>query len=475
MIRRAKIVATIGPATSDLESLQRLTAAGMDFCRLNFSHGSHADHALVIEHLKEQRQADGKSLGILQDLQGPKIRTGLLVNGQPVSLIEGHDLTLTTEAIEGTSSRVSVSYPALPDDVQVGNHILLDDGQIELEVRAVKADEIETRVIQGGLLGNRKGLNLPGVDLSTPSLTEKDLDDLDFGLKHQVDAVALSFVRKADDVLQLRREIELRAPNGTRPLVIAKLERPQAVVNLGEILEVVDGVMVARGDLGVEVGPERVPSLQKTIIQQAKANQRFVITATQMLKSMIENARPTRAEASDVANAVFDGSDALMLSGETAVGQHPVASIQTMSRIILDAEEHALEWTRDFTDLQAVTSDDALATTLAARELAGDRDVAAIAVFTRSGRTAWLMANARPTVPTLAFTPEPRTYSKLSLAWGVIPNLIPMANSVEDMIEHVRSACRESGLVQPGEQVVMVASLPVGEMGPPNFVLLLSV
>jgi pyruvate kinase len=475
MTRRAKIVATIGPATSDPDSLQRLMEAGMDFCRLNFSHGSHADHALVMDRVKELRQAHGNPLGILQDLQGPKIRTGVLFNGEPVKLLEGQDFTLTTDVIEGTSSRVSVNYPALPDDVQVGDHIMLDDGQLELEVRSLTGSEVETRVIQGGTLGSRKGLNLPGVELSTPSLTEKDLEHLEFGLEHGVDAVALSFVRRADDVLQLRRAIEKNSQDGIKPLVIAKLERSQAVVNLDEILDVVDGVMVARGDLGVEVGPERVPSLQKTIIQQAIARQRFVITATQMLESMIENRRPTRAEASDVANAVFDGSDALMLSGETAIGQHPVAAIQTMSRIILDAEEHALEWTRDFSNPQAVTSDDALATTLAARELAGDRDVAAIAVFTRSGRTAWLMANARPTVPTLAFTPEPQTYTKLSLAWGVIPHLIPMAHTVEEMIERVRSACRESGLVQPGEQVVMVASLPVGEMGPPNFVLLLAV
>jgi pyruvate kinase len=447
----------------------------MDFCRLNFSHGSHADHALVMDRLKELRQAHSKPLGILQDLQGPKIRTGVLFNGQPVKLLEGQNFTLTTDIIEGTSSKVSVNYPALPDDVQVGDHIMLDDGQLELEVQSLTGSEVETRVIQGGTLGNRKGLNLPGVELSTPSLTEKDLKDLEFGLEHGVDAVALSFVRRADDVLQLRRAIEQNTQDGVQPLVIAKLERPQAVDNLEEILDVVDGVMVARGDLGVEVGPERVPSLQKTIIHQAKARQRFVITATQMLESMIENVRPTRAEASDVANAVFDGSDALMLSGETAIGQHPVAAIQTMSRIILDAEEHALEWTHDFSNLEAVTSDDALATTQAARELAGDRDVAAIAVFTRSGRTAWLMANARPAVPTLAFTPEPQTYTKLSLAWGVIPHLIPMANTVEEMIERVRNACRESGFVQPGEQVVMVASLPVGEMGPPNFVLLLAV
>jgi len=475
MTRRAKIVATIGPGCSDRDCLQQLIGAGMDVARLNFSHGSHADHRIVIDRLKTLRHELGKPLGILQDLQGPKIRTGLLKNGEAVQLIEGKNLTLTTESIDGTPSRVSVDYPMLPDEVRVGDHIMLDDGQLELEVQACKGTEINTTIVHGGMLGNRKGINLPGVELTAPSLTDKDLEDLSFGLEQGVDAVALSFVRRAEDVLQLRKAIEQRISDRNLPLIIAKLERPEAVKNLTAILDVVDGVMVARGDLGVEVGPERVPSLQKSIIRQALAKQRFVITATQMLESMIEHARPTRAEASDVANAVFDGSDALMLSGETAIGKYPIPAIQTMSRIILDAEEHAMEWTRDFTDLQAKTSDDALATTHAARELAGDRDVAAIAVFTRSGRTAWLMANARPLVPTLAFTPEPQTYARLSLAWGVIPHLIPMANTVEEMTEHVRAACRGSGLVKSGEQVVMVASLPVGKMGLPNFVLLLDI
>jgi pyruvate kinase len=283
--------------------------------------------------------------------------------------------------------------------------------------------------------------------------------------------VALSFVRQSEDIVQLRELITESNALEQAPLIIAKLERPEAIDNLEAILDVSDGVMVARGDLGVEVSPEKVPSLQKQIIQEALARQRFVITATQMLESMISNARPTRAEASDVANAVFDGSDVLMLSGETAVGSYPVQTLATMDRIIVDAERHAVKWGQQIT-IESLTDDDAVATTHAARALAHDRQVAALAVFTRSGRSAWLLSSVRPNVPILAFTPEASTYRQLTLAWGVIPHLIDMADSVEEMIEHVRKACLESGIVSAGEQVVMVASLPVGAMGPPNFTLL---
>jgi len=351
----------------------------------------------------------------------------------------------------------------------------MDDGRIELRVQQITGKEVITEIVNGGLLGNRKGINLPGVRLSAPSLTEKDLDDLRFGLEHGVDAVALSFVRSGKDMQQLLEKIDNLKPDGPRPLIIAKLERPEAVDHLDEILDASDGVMVARGDLGVEVSPERVPSLQKLIIHQARSRQRFVITATQMLESMIENPRPTRAEASDVANAVFDGSDALMLSGETSIGKYPVAAVETMVRIILDAEAHAVEWGLVVSNVNQITADDAVATTHAARALAQDRGVAAVAVFTRSGRTARLMANARPRVPILAFTPEAETHAQLALSWGTIPYLIPKANSVEEMIEHVRIACQKSDQVRGGEQVVMVASLPVGEMGLPNFVLLLEI
>jgi len=475
MIRRAKIVATLGPSTEDEGCLEQLLQAGLDVARLNFSHGSHDEHAVLIERIKQLRKRACKPIAILQDLQGPKLRTGLLAGGDPVFLVTGEQLTLTTEPLEGTPARISVDYAPLPDEVSPGDRILMDDGRLELRVRDVHGDDVVTEIINGGLLGNRKGINLPGVQLSAPCMTEKDLDDLHFGLQHGVDAVALSFVRRGEDMQQLRQAIAAEDSGGNAPLIIAKLERPEAVDRLDEILEASDGVMVARGDLGVEVSPERVPSLQKLIIQRARITQRFVITATQMLETMIENPRPTRAEASDVANAVFDGSDALMLSGETSIGKYPVASVETMARIILDAEAHAAQWGVAPMVENKVTADDAVATTHAACALAQDRGVAAVAVFTRSGRTARLMANARPSVPILAFTPEARTHNQLSLAWGTIPHLVPKANSVEGMIEHVRAACRESDLVQVGEQVVMVASLPVGEMGPPNFVFLLEV
>jgi pyruvate kinase len=475
MKRRAKIIATLGPSTRESDCLEELIEAGLDVSRLNFSHGSHESHAVLIARLKELRERTARPIGILQDLQGPKLRTGMLAGGDPVYLVPGGQLILTTEHVEGNQARISVDYEPLPDEVDPGDRILMDDGRLELRVKETKDSEVITEVVNGGLLGNRKGINLPGVRISAPCLTEKDLEDLRFGIEHGVDAVALSFVRSGSDMQKLTQAIEQFGPDRQRPLTIAKLERPEAVDHLDEILDASDGVMVARGDLGVEVSPERVPSLQKLIIHRARSKQKFVITATQMLETMIENPRPTRAEASDVANAVFDGSDALMLSGETSIGKYPIAAVETMSRIILDAEAHAVQWGMPVPSDNQVTADDAVATTHAACALAQDRGVAAVAVFTRSGRTARLMANARPRVPILAFTPEAETHAQLSLAWGTIPHLIPKANSVEEMIEHVRIACRRSDIVQVGEQVVMVASLPVGEMGPPNFVLLLEI
>jgi len=469
-IRRAKIIATVGPACQ--ERLDALIQAGADMLRLNFSHGDHNNHAEVIARVRALEQEAGRPIGILQDLQGPKLRTGRLKGDKPVMLEAGQRLILTTEAVEGTKTRIGINYPPLPEEVRPGDRILLDDGQLELRVLEVHTPEIHTEVVIGGQLGSRKGLNLPGVQLSAPSLTEKDRRDLAFGISQGVDAVALSFVRRGEDVHRLRDAIHANLNGARPPLVIAKLERPEAIENLVDILELSDGVMVARGDLGVEVSPEKVPSIQKQIIRMACAHQRFAITATQMLESMINSPRPTRAEASDVANAVFDGSDALMLSGETAMGTYPIAAVRTMERIILDAEAHMPEWGRGEDQRPATTDDDAIATTHAARALAHDRNVAAIAVFTRSGRTARLMSFTRPRVPILAFSPEERTYRQLSLAWGVVPYLIPTAQSVEEMIEHVRRACLASGLVRSGQQVVMIASLPVGAMGPPNFTLL---
>jgi pyruvate kinase len=365
-----------------------------------------------------------------------------------------------------------VKYPSLPNDVKPGDRILLDDGSIELKVTRVEAPEVKTEILVGGKLGSHKGINLPGVKLSAPAITTKDIQDLTFGLEHRVDLIALSYVRLPEDLHQLRQSITEIEPRCENLPLIAKLERPEAIHHLDAILEVCEGVMVARGDLGVEVSAERVPSLQKQIIQRANAKLKIVITATQMLETMIHNPRPTRAEASDVANAVFDGSDALMLSGETAIGEFPICTVRTMDRIICDAEEHAHKWGYQPLDVETSKLDDAVATTHAARSLAQDRNVAAIAVFTRSGRTAQLMSKARPKVPILAFTPENPTYNLMAIHWGVVPFLVPMAHTVEQMIDRVRDACLASGIVQIGEQVVVVASLPVGAMGPPNFTLL---
>ena len=471
MTRKAKIIATTGPASSSSSMLKQLLQAGVDVVRLNFSHGTYDDHAKVIKEIRSLAKKERRSLAILQDLQGPKLRTGMLEDREAVVLSRGEQIMLTTRDVVGTKDAIQVNYDSFPQEVNEGDRILLDDGNIELRVTSIDGDDVSTKVVFGGKLGNKKGINLPGVNLSAPSLTKKDLQDIEFGLAHDVDAIALSFVRRADDVVRLREAIS-SSTHDCAPLLIAKLEKPEAIDNLDQILAVCDGVMVARGDLGVEVAPERVPSIQKHIIQHANAAQRFVITATQMLDSMIENSRPSRAEASDVANAVFDGSDGLMLSGETAIGEYPIATVETMDRIIRDAESHAQQWSCVLAEEDLITDDDAIATTQAARALARDRDVAAIAVFTRSGRTARLMSYSRPSVPIVAFTPEAKTFNQLALSWGVIPNLVKKANSVEEMIERVRTACLAGGIVNHGQQIVLVASLPIGAMGPPNFTLL---
>ena len=472
MTRRAKIIATIGPASSDLDSLKRMVAAGMDVARLNFSHGDHTIHAQTINLLREVSEQTGKAIAILQDLRGPKLRTGMIANGEVLHLQAGEKISLSTEPVQGTAERIYVNYEALPGDVKAGDRILIDDGCIELSVLKTTKTDVQAEIVTGGKLGNNKGINLPGVSLSTPALTKQDLEDLAFGIEQGVDAVALSFVRRAEDIHTLRGAIAACCSERQDMPVIAKLERPEAVERLDAILEACDGVMVARGDLGVEVAPERVPSIQKQIIHRANEEHRIVITATQMLESMMDNPHPTRAEASDVANAVFDGSDALMLSGETAIGKYPIKVVETMADIIIDAEEHGSEWGQDIYNSTLETEDDAVATTHAARMLAHDRDVAAIAVFTRSGRTAKLMSSVRPRVPIWAFTPDPTTFQRMALLWGVLPFLVPMAHSVEEMIDHVRDSSLASGLARRGEQVVLVASLPIGAMGHPNFTLL---
>ena len=470
--RRAKIVATIGPASRDERVIREMIKAGMNVARINFSHGTKEDHTASIDQIRRAARYSDQPVTILQDLQGPKIRTGLIKDGE-VRIKAGQTLTLTTKELVGDSETVSIDYPDLPFSVKPKGHILLDDGNLELLVKKIGDDFVETEVILGGILKSHKGVNLPGAILSVQAFTEKDRSDLEFGLELGVDAIALSFVRTAQDIARLKQEIACIAPDRIKIPIIAKLERPEALKNLHEIIHAADGVMVARGDLGVEMSPEEVPIAQKEIIQIANRHTKIVITATQMLDSMITNPRPTRAEASDVANAIFDGSDAVMLSGETAIGKHPVKVIEMMEAITLQAEKHILEWgPGEMTLSQDVPHDDALFITRAARELAQDRDVSAIAVFTSSGRTARMMSKGRPNVPIMAFTPNERTYNQMALMWGVTPYLVPHAETVEVMLTHVEAAIISATDLKPGHEVVLLAGFPIGAMRPANFALL---
>jgi len=468
-MRRTKIIATIGPATEDEAQLEALIRAGVNVIRLNFSHGTPASHAAVIERVRRIADRLGIAVAILQDLAGPKIRTGPLEGGEPVRLVDGATFTLTTRPVPGTAQIVSTTYAGLPQDVHEGDRILLDDGLMELRVVGVQGQEVITQVVHGGLLKEHKGINLPGVAIQAPALTEKDHDDLAFGLAQGVDYVALSFVRRAEDMYRLRQAIAEHVSPDQSPMVIAKLEKPQALDNLEAILDVSDGVMVARGDLGVELSPQQVPIAQKTIIEAANRKHRCVITATQMLESMIANPRPTRAEASDVANAIFDGTDAIMLSGETSVGAYPIDAVRMMAAIAEAAEAHLARWGHPPINRDA-TYDDALAIVRAARELAQDRSVRAICAFTRTGRTAQLMSKERPHVPILAFTPNERVRRRLALAWGVVPCLLEPRQTVEELLAGVEAALKAQALVRPGEQIVVTGGLPVDVQTKTNFI-----
>jgi pyruvate kinase len=468
---RARIVATIGPASRKEETLIAMIEAGMNVARLNFSHGTHADHAQSVEMIRRAAEHVGVPIAILQDLQGVKIRIGLLQNGK-VELKDGQLFVLTNRDVPGDEKEVSISWPSLPRDVKKDHLLLLDDGRLTLRVLDSTDTDIRTVVEHGGELLPHKGINLPGTRLAAPSLTDKDLADLAFGLTQDVDAVAISFVRRAEDIARVRQAIIEFDRKKARLPVIAKLERREALDHLVDILEVADGVMVARGDLGVETSLKDVPIIQKTIIQTANQKSKLVITATQMLETMITNPQPTRAEASDVANAVFDGTDAVMLSGETAVGSYPVETIRMMASILCEAEKHLTEWGRWHGYRSGIEKENDTAIAHAAAELANDRKVAAVAVFTNLGHTARLMSKARPCAPILAFTPDQATYRRLALMWGVVPMLVPTASSVESMVAHVETALLSSGPIRPGEQVVLVASLPMDLQGPPNFLLL---
>lgn len=472
VLRRTKIVATIGPASRSESVLRQLIWAGMDVARLNFSHGTHEEHAEVIRTVRYLSKRMGKPVTILQDLQGPKIRLGDLI--QPITVEQGQVVRFQVADAQTDPEVLPVAFPAFLDYVHPGTRIVMDDGLLEFEVVEVDEGEVKARVLVGGVVSSHKGINLPGVAIDIPGFTEKDEVDLKFGLDHDVDAVAISFVRTAEDVARVRQAIGQHAPDKVDIPLIAKMERREALENLEEILTVADGVMVARGDLGVEIPIQEVPIAQKRIIEMANRYGKVVITATQMLESMMHHPRPTRAEASDVANAVFDGTDALMLSGETASGKYPVEAVRTMDAIIRTAEMHlghinrCLRNGEEFArELQGLP----LSLALAARKLADMPDMAALAVFTHTGRTAILLSKTRPNAAILAFTPEERTYRRLNMYWGVYPHTTPFAENVEKMLSHIESAMKSTGLVRRGQKVVLIAGFPVDAMRPANFLL----
>ncbi|NRD56437.1 pyruvate kinase [Corallococcus exiguus] len=467
-MRRAKIVCTLGPASQTPEMLEALLEAGMDVARLNFSHGSHEQHQANIDMLRAASLKVRKAVGILGDLQGPKIRTGRFVTGS-TELKHGATFHITTdETVKGTDEIVSTTYPHLAADVNPGDRILLDDGLLEL--RVVETDKkqlIKTEVVHGGILKNNKGINLPGVAVRADALTPKDREDLIFGLKAGVDYIALSFVRQPSDLDSARQAM---AEVGRTVPIISKLEKPEAIARLDAILDKTDGVMVARGDLGVEIPPEEVPAVQKDIIRRSNLRGLPVIVATQMLNSMIDNPRPTRAEASDVANAVYDGADALMLSGETASGKFPLDSVQMMERIILAAEsssraqllprqiEAPLGLPLHFPDVIARV----------ACEAAKASGATLIAAFTLSGVTARLLAHYRPTVPIVAFSPNQEVRRRLSLLWGVVPRVLEPIQETETMLRRVEEELVSRGLARRGDRIVVVFGAPVGQPGKIN-------
>jgi len=467
MSRRAKIVCTLGPATSSAEQVTALVEAGMDVARLNFSHGAHADHEKAYRLVREASDQTGHAVAVLADLQGPKIRLGTFAAG-PVQWETGSRVCITVDDVEGYAERVSTTYKGLANDVRVGDRLLVDDGNIALSVVDVDGPDVFCLVVEGGRVSNNKGLSLPGVAVSVPALSEKDVDDLRFALHLSVDWVALSFVRSPEDVELVRdimRQEDIEVP------VIAKLEKPEAVENLHAIVEAFDGVMVARGDLGVELPMEEVPLVQKRAIQAAREHNKPVIVATQMLESMISSSRPTRAEASDVANAVLDGTDAVMLSGETSVGQYPVAAVRTMVRIIQAVERdyaRVPQLRRRASDLRAHTRPGAIAR--AAKDIAEDLDVAALATFTQTGETARLVAALHPRQPLLAFTIDARVRSQLALSWGVETFLVPAVSHTDDMVRQVDFSLMSIGRLKEGDHVVVVAGSPPNTVGSTNLI-----
>ncbi len=464
-MRRAKIVCTLGPATESLDAIRMLVASGMNVARLNMSHGSHAEQLARYQNVRQAADESGKAVGILADLQGPKIRLGKFAAGK-VQINAGDRFTITIDDIDGTAQRASTTYKGLPGDVKPGDRILIDDGRVALQAVSVTETDVVTEVVEGGFVSNHKGINLPGVAVSVPALSEKDVEDLRWALRTGVDMIALSFVRNAADYEDVRRIMD---EEGIKVPVIAKIEKPQAVENLDEIIEAFDGIMVARGDLGVELPLEQVPLVQKQCILKARLAGRPVIVATQMLDSMEHASRPTRAETSDVANAVLDGADALMLSGETSVGEHPFEAVQTMARIIEHMEQHALS---SVPHLPYIESDPrtGLVVTWAATEVAHALKARYLVAFTETGHSARALARHRRDTPLLAFTPHQRTRSILALVWGIESYLVPPVDHTDHMVDQLEATLLASGRVAINEKVVIVAGAPPGLVGGTNMV-----
>lgn len=463
MSRRAKIVCTLGPATSSAEAIADLIEAGMDVARMNFSHGDHSDHADIFRRIREAAQQADRPIGILADLQGPKIRLGRFADG-PVMWATGEKVAITVDDVVGDHDRVSTTYDGLARDARPGDRLLVDDGKVALVVDEVRGNDVLCTVTEGGEVSNNKGLSLPGMNISVPALSEKDIDDLTFALGLGVDFIALSFVRSATDIDLVHRVMdEVGAPHIP---VIAKLEKPEAVANLEAIVLAFDGVMVARGDLGVELPLEQVPLVQKRAVQVARENAKPVIVATQMLDSMIEHSRPTRAEASDVANAILDGADAVMLSGETSIGAYPTQAVATMARIIEAVEEKSVE----APPLAHLPKTKAGAISDAARDIGERLEAAALVAFTQSGDTVRRLSRLHPPLRLLAFTPLETTYRQLSLTWGVRAFAVPAVNTTDEMVRQVDAAVLHIDGYEKGDRVVVVAGSPPNTAGSTNLI-----
>ncbi|MGI5994547.1 MAG: pyruvate kinase [Saccharomonospora viridis] len=463
MSRRAKIVCTLGPATATADKVRALVDAGMDVARMNFSHGSHSNHKQVYDLIRAASEEAGRAVGIIADLQGPKIRLGTFAGG-PVEWRTGDTVRITVEDVAGTHERVSTTYKGLAKDAKPGDRLLVDDGKVGLVVKDVEGPDVVCEVTEGGPVSNNKGVSLPGMDVSVPALSEKDTQDLEFALELGVDFVALSFVRSPADI-DLVHQVMDRVGKGRVP-VIAKLEKPEAVSNLEAIVLAFDGLMVARGDLGVELPLEQVPLVQKRAIQIARENAKPVIVATQMLDSMVNNSRPTRAEASDVANAVLDGADAVMLSGETSVGRYPIETVQTMSRIVqaVEAEMPSVP------PLSHVPRTKRGVISYAARDIGERLNAKALVAFTQSGDTVRRLARLHTRLPLLAFTPLESVRRQLSMTWGTTARLVAQVDSTDRMIEQVDHAMLETGRYQRGDLVVIVAGSPPGTVGSTNLI-----